>query len=385
MPEYRYEGVTSDGRREKGRISALHRDAATAALRERGLIPTSLKQIEQSQPSTAPGFGSVSVQRLAEFTRKFATLSKTDIPIMETFEILGDEEEGFLLPEACRHVAKEIAAGTSLSQAMASRPRAFSPLYVKMVEAGMRSGTLDIIADNMAKMYEAETALRKDITSKMVYPGILMVLCFCLAFILRFIPRFFDADITFISDDLFNFLMGFWIIIVGLVLFGITRPGYRIYREIGMRMPVIGSLMKNINLGRFCRIFGLQYSAGVPILEGLDVSKQVLQDERLSTAISGIQRRILGGMDLRDAMVATGMFPKRMVSMIGAGERAGGVDKMLEKLAEYYELDVRTASKIMTTVLYFIVFLSVAVTVAVVVINSYMGYWNMMGDIMEGM
>jgi len=375
VPEFRYECVDPSGKLKKGVVTAESRDGAVMSLRERGLIPTLVRELTVKQPVTAPGLGGVSVQRLAVYTRKFAELSKTDIPVSETFEILADEEEGMLLPEASRHVAKEISMGLPLGEAMASRPRVFSRLYIRMIEAGLRSGTLENVADNLAKLYEAENALRKKILSKLTYPFILLIFCFVAAFILRMVG--------FVSDALFASLMWLWVVIGMLVLIGMTRPGYAIYRRIAFRLPWIGNLMRNINLARFCRIFSLQYGAGVPVMEGLEVSREVLQDPGLEKAVNGIIRRINSGMDLRDAMAATGVFPRRVVGMVGTGERAGGVDLMLSKLAEYYDLDVDMQSTIMTTVLYFVVFLAVAGTVIAVVFSAWGSYFGMINDLID--
>lgn len=375
MPEYRYEGIDRAGRKSRGVMNANHREAAAAALREQGLVPISIKEKVKTEPRTVPGFGSVSVQRLAEFTRKFAALAKTDIPISEVFEILAEEESGSLLPEAASHVAREVGLGRMLGEAMTDRPRAFSPLYIKMVEAGITSGTLDKVADNLASLFESENQLRKDLYSRLAYPIGLLILSFLMSIILRFIG--------FITPQLFAGLMGFWMVIIGLVLFGMTRTGYRIYREIGMRLPFIGTFMKKINLARFCRIFGLQYAAGVPLLEGLEASRQVLQDSNIERAVRGIEKRVQGGMELREAMVSVGVFPKQMVGMVGVGERAGGVDRMLEKLAEYYELDIRTTATIMTTVIWFVVFLMVGVTVGAIVISAWGHYFGMIGELID--
>ena len=171
--------------------------------------------------------------------------------------------------------------------------------------------------------------------------------------------------------------------LVLLIALGMTRPGYAIYREIGFKLPWIGPLMRNINLGRFCRILALQYGAGIPVLEALDVSKEVLQDRQLESAVVRMKKQINNGLDLRDAMKELGVFPRRVIGMVGVGERAGGVDLMLEKLAEYYDLDISTQSSIMTTVLYFVVFLAVAVTVAIVVIGGYMHYFGIINELIN--
>lgn len=368
-------GRDESGKQVRGRIQAASRRLAVEALRKEGVIPTSLSEIVAVRPSTTPGFGSVSVARLAVYTRKFAQLIKTDIPLSEVFDILAEEEEGVLLPEASEYVARQIGQGTPLGEAMGARPRVFSRLYIKMVEAGLFSGTLDKVAGHLAKLYEAENVLRKKLLSKLTYPFILLAVCFLAALLLK--------AIGFIPPALFNGLMAFWLIIAGLGLFGMTRPGYKIYREIGLRLPAIGRLMRKINLARFCRVFGLQYAAGVPLLEGLDTSREVLQDSSLQRAVTSIQKRINAGMELRDAMIHTGVFPRRMVSMIGVGERGGGVEKMLEKMAEYYELEIDTESTILTTILYFVVYLAVAITVGVVVLSFWRSYFGMIEGLME--
>ena len=368
VAEFVYEGMDQSGRKQKGRLRAETKAAAIKAMRDKGLVPVSLKEIKERIPEYAPGIWGASIGRLAVFTRKFAQLVKTDVPISDIFEILAEEEESPLISEASSHVGKRIAVGTPIGEAMAERPRVFGRLYIRMVEAGLNSGTLDKVAENMAKMYETEHALRKNLQSKMTYPVILLAFCFLVAFLLK--------GLGFISPPLFGALMSFWGLIAALVAVGMTRPGYRIYREIGFRLPAIGAFMRNVNLARFCRIFGFQYAAGVPLLEALDISKTILQDYKLEHAVELLKKHINSGLDLRNAMMATGIFPRRVVEMVGVGEKGGGVDLMLEKLAEYYELDIQTQSTILATVLYYVAYLAVAVTVGMVVVSFYSGYWQ---------
>jgi len=377
MPEYRYECVDVSGRRISGRLRAETRDIAVEELRRQGYIPTSVLESGEGRQRSqyAPGFGGVSVNRLAIFTRKLATLVRTDIRLSETFEILADEEEGYLLPEAARHVADQVSRGVPLGEAMAQRPQVFSRLYIKMVEAGINSGNLDYVADNLAQLYENENALRKRIIGKLVYPAILLILSMLISLILR--------SFGMITTELFNMLLVIWAVVIGLVLLGRTRIGYSIYRQIGFRLPWIGDVMRKINLARFCRIFSLQFSAGVPMIESLETSKDVLQDPDLSKAIDHIKFRINEGSDLKDAMVSTGKFPRRMIAMVGTGEKAGGVEEMLDKLAEYYDLEIDSAAHAMTTIIYFVVYLGVALTVAIIVISSYQSYFGMISSLIN--
>lgn len=370
MLEFIYEGTDASGKKLRGLIEAESREGALISLRKKGVIITSIRQKPKREPAFAPGFGGISVGRLAVYTRKFAQLTKTDIPISEIFNILAEEEENPLLAEASQYVGKKVAVGEDIGEAMAAKPRVFGKLYIRMIQAGINSGTLDLVADNLAKMYESENALRKKLWSRLTYPFILLFVCFVISILLKFLG--------FIPAHVFVQIMIFWMIIAGLGVIGMTRPGYAVYRQIGFKLPAIGALMRNINLARFCRIFGLQYAAGVPVLEGLDVAREVLQDPALSSAVKRMQKQINDGMELRDAMVDAGVFPRRVVSMVGVGERGGGVDLMLEKLAEYYELDIDTQSTVLTTVLYFVVFLAVAVTVGIVVINFWTGYWRLL-------
>jgi type II secretory pathway component PulF len=375
VAEFTYSGFNASGQRRTGRLSAESRELAVISLKEQGLTPISVKEIGIRQPAYAPGLGGVSVGHLAIFTRKLATLIKTDIPISEVLSILSDEEESSFLREALDHVRERVAAGSPLGEAMADRPRVFSKLYIRMVEAGMSSGTLDLVADNLAQLFESEAALRKQLLGKLAYPIILLGFCFLAGFILR--------AIGFLSNEVFATILSFWAFIGVLAVFGMTKVGYAIYREIGFNLPFIGTFMRNINLARFCRILGLQYAAGVPVLQALDVSKEVLQDRRLESAIISLKREINNGLDLRDAMKLVGVFPQRVVGMVGVGERAGGVDLMLEKLAEYYELDIQTQSSIMTTVIYLTVYMIVLITGAIMVIGGYMHYYGMIGELIN--
>jgi type II secretory pathway component PulF len=376
MPEYVYRGINSAGQRRAGKLEAESREIAINALKKKGLTPLSVHETGQWRgPQNAPGLGGISVSHLAIFTRKFAQLLKTDMPITVVLGVLADEEESPFVREAIEHMGDRISQGSSIENAMAERPRVFSKLYIRMIQAGLTSGTLDLVADNLAKLYETEAAMRKQMIGKLAYPVALLGFCFLAGIVLRMV--------NFITPALFAMIQGVWLMVILLVVFGATRLGYRIYREIGFRLPGIGALMRNINLARFCRIFGLQYAAGVPVLEGLDVAREVLQDGSLANAVVTMKRHINNGLDLRDAFAKTGVFPKRVVGMVGVGEKGGGVDLMLEKLAEYYELDIATQSSILTTVIYFAVYLAVAITVGIMVISGYMSYFGLINSLIN--
>jgi len=364
--------MDASGKRVRGITTAGSREAAVLKLKKLGLAPTSLTELRKRNPTSAPIFGKVNVKALSIYTRKFAELVKSGIALSEIFEILAEEEEYPILREASTFLAGEVAKGRGLAESMSARPMCFSPLYIRMIEAGMQSGTLDRISQNLAKLYETESVFRQKLIAKLWYPAILLFVCFLLSLLTR--------SFGVLSESVFSAMMFFWFCVAIIIVFGMTRVGYKIYRTIGFRLPWIGNYMRKINLARFCRIFGLQYSAGVPVLEGLDVAKQTLQDPQLSSAVTGMQKRINAGMDLREAMVATGVFPKRMVSMVAAGEVAGGVELMLEKLAEYYELDIETGSTIMATVIWFVVFFAVAITILAVVVSLYQSYWSMFDE-----
>jgi type IV pilus assembly protein PilC len=375
MPEYNYRCVDKSGKRVNGRVEAGSRQLAVVVLRQKGLVPTAVDEFRPPAAPTASPFGSVKIGRLATYTRQFAQLSKTDIPLSEIFGILSAEEEGMLLCEASAHVAKQVAKGRMLADAMQERPRVFSKLYIKMIDAGLRSGTLDMVAQNLARMYEAESALRTKFTSKMVYPVVLLGFAFLVSMLL--------SALGWIPKPFVMAIIGVWIILLSLVAFGMTRLGYGIYREIGFRLPWIGSTMRKINLARFCRIFGLQYASGIPLLEGLETARDVMQDTQLEGAITRVIEYLNDGMELKEAMIMAGVFPRQVISMIGVGERAGGVEFMLEKLAEYYELDADAQADRMSTAAYFVVYLAVAITVGIVVISFWAGYWRMIGTLID--
>jgi type II secretory pathway component PulF len=376
MPDFVFKGISSSGQRRAGRLEAENREIAIELIKKRGLTPISVNEVGSAAgPRNAPGLGGISVSHLAIFTRKFAQLTKTDMPLTVALDVLADEEENTWVREAVEHVGNRISQGADLETSMSERPRVFSKLYIKMIQSGMKSGTLDLVADNLAKLYETESAIRKQMIGKLAYPVALLGFCFLAGVVLRMV--------NFITPVLFALLQSFWVLIAILVVFGMTRVGYGLYREIGFRLPGIGALMRNINLARFCRIFGIQYAAGVPVLEGLDVAREVLQDGRLENAIVTMKRHINNGVDLRDAFAKTGVFPKRVVGMVGVGEKGGGVDLMLEKLAEYYELDISTQTSILTTVIYFAVYLAVAITIGIMVISGWSSYFGIINSLIN--
>jgi type IV pilus assembly protein PilC len=370
MFKYRYIAYDNFGKKQSGYVEADSKDAAVAQVKNQGLQPTALYGPYGRQP----GAGGINISRvrmksLAAYTRKFSQLYKAGVGMDEIFTILGDEEESRLLRNVSKELAADINNGMNIEDALRKYPLIFPPLFSALFKAGMDGGTLDDVADRLATLYEKESELRTQMWTKLVYPITLLVIAILASiFLTRFVP--------FFPRELATGIITFWAIVVGLIIFFCTPVGYPILRSVLLFTPYIGQLMRKTNLSRFCRILGLLYNSGVPLLESLDLSKQTLQDPRLSNSINRVKDYVNQGDNLATAMKKAGMISQRVISMVAVGERGGSVDEMLKKMSAYYDIEIEHQQQVLLVAAYFVAYLLVAITIGIIVISFWVGYWR---------
>ncbi len=370
MSKFRYIAYNAHGKRLSGYVEAASRDAAVAQVKGQGLHPTALYG-PYGRERTAGSFNlsRVRIKALAAFTRKFSQLYKAGVGLDEIFGLLGEEEDNRLLRNVSKKLANDVSTGMQFEEALGKYPAIFPPLFIILFKTGMEAGTLDEVANRLADLYEKESALRIQMWSKLAYPIAMLGFALLVAFIVaRFVPWF--------PPSLAYSLFTFWGIVIGLIIFFSTPIGYPILRSILMRLPYIGPLMLKTNLSRFCRILGLLYESGVPLLQALDHAQQTLQDPRLSDSIRQVKAWVNEGADLATAMRKARMIPQRVVSMVAVGERGGGVSEMLQKISAYYDIEIEHQQQVLLVVAYFTSYMMMAVTVGIIVISFWAGYWR---------
>ncbi len=392
MSVFVWKGRTAGGEVRAGEIEADSREDALARLRRQRIITT---QVRPKSRDISFSFGKrkkgVSKRDLAIFTRQFSTMIDAGLPLVQCLEILSKQTESPSFRDVISSVMHDVEAGTTLAEALAKRPHAFDSLYVNMVEAGEAGGILDKILQRLATYIEKAEALRRKVKSAMTYPAV--VLCVAgaaMAFMLLcIIPVFakvfadFGGELplpTQIVVDLSDFLKKAWWIIGALIAAAIlalkryraTERGRRHTDRLLLRSPILGDLIRKASIARFTRTLGTMISSGVPILAGLDITAKTSGNAVVEDAIQATKTSIREGETIATPLRQSRVFPPMVVQMISVGEETGALDKMLEKIANFYDEEVNTAVDTLTSIIEPVMIVVMGVGVGGMVVSMYL-------------
>jgi type IV pilus assembly protein PilC len=337
----------------------------------------------------------VNLKDLAVFSRQFATMINSGLPLLRTLGILETQSESTELKRVVNDMRLEVEKGSSLSSSMAKHPRAFSKLYISMVKAGETSGNLDQVLLRLADQIESEVALRHKIKSAMTYPIVVMVMVSLIlaAMLLFVVPTFKDLYSSLggtlplptrvllaVSDAFRKF---FWLF--GLVAFGLayafrkwkaTDKGALKWDKIKLKIPIFGTLFHKAALSRFSRTLSVLTRSGVPILQSLDIVAETVNNALIAEAVKDVQSSVKEGESLAAPLSRHEVFPPMVVQMLAVGEETGALDTMLEKIADFYDDEVTAAVESLTSLIEPVMIGIVGGAVGTIVICLYMPLFN---------
>jgi type IV pilus assembly protein PilC len=312
----------------------------------------------------------IKLEDLTIFTQQLAAMLDAGLPLVGALEALEEQTENPVFQIIIRNVKNEVTAGRSFSESCADYPRAFPNLFVSMVEAGEASGSLSEILEKTSTYFEDTVKLVKQVKGALVYPAVVISLAIVLVNVLLIfvIPVFsemfdgFDAELpkpTQLLIGLSDFLKSYIIfIIIGLYAaywltkkFVATPRGRIIKDNVIIKIPVVGELMRKVNLSRFCRTYAILMRSGVPILKTLSIVASASGNTFVENACKGISRHISQGGQVSDVVALDPYFPPMVKHMSRAGERTGNVDGMLVKVADFYDSEVDTLVKALTSLM----------------------------------
>lgn len=392
MSVYVWKGRTASGEVRGGEVNAHDREGALAQLRRKRIITTQVRpKAKEITFSFRKGKRGVKKKDLAVFTRQFSTMIDSGLPLVQCLDILSKQTEDPGFREVITEVMHDVEAGTTLAEALGKRPRAFDTLFVNMVDAGEAGGILDKILQRLATYIEKAEALRRKIKSAMTYP--VVVLCVAGAamifMLLCIIPVFADVFADFggelplptrIVVGLSNFVkQAWWIIAAVFAAFIFALKRY--YRTEGgreridallLRAPIVGDLIRKASIARFTRTLGTMISSGVPILAGLDITARTAGNKIIENAIQATKVSIREGETIAAPLRDSEVFPPMVVQMISVGEETGALDKMLEKIANFYDEEVNTAVDTLTSVIEPVMIVIMGVGVGGMVVSMYL-------------
>jgi type IV pilus assembly protein PilC len=380
------------GKVVKGRLDGENKDAVQARLTQMGYIILELDQQGALASLGEIKFGTgVKVKDVTIFARQFATMINAGLSLTKCLSILGAQTESVALRGVITQIAKDVEAGQSLSDSLGKHPKVFQPIFVNMVRAGETGGVLDEVLQRIADHLEAEAALKAKVKSAMTYPIamfclVIIVLAAMMIFVVPTFEKMFKdmggtlPPITQFLVDASHFVASIWgvVALIGIVSavfvfkWWSKGPGKTIWDATTLNMPIFGSLVRKISLARFCRTFGTLVSAGVPILTALDIVADTSGNNIVAGAVRHARAAIKEGETLAKPLAESKVFPSMVVQMIGVGEETGALDNMLNKVADFYDEEVSTATDGLTSLIEPLMMASLGVIVGGMVIALYL-------------
>ncbi len=395
MAIFRYSAKDNTGRLISGQIEADSDAMVVDRLRDMGFFITNLERMVERTDvfQFLQGLTGIGLKDLAIFSRQFATMVNSGLSLVRTLNILEQQSSNRRLKEIVAQVRVDVEAGRPLSDAMGRHPKAFSSLYVNMVKAGETGGVLDEVLQRVATYLEKEQALRAKIKSAMVYPILLTTAALGGLFFMTIVilPQF---------ENLFKELGGsgalplptqiamavsagirsYWYIFFAIFIVGgfvlrryLQTPGGRVrYDRFKLKMPVVGELNRKIVVARFTRTLGTLIASGVPIMQSLEVVSKAIDNTVIGSAIDAVRASIREGQTIAIPLQFSGVFPPMVVQMAKVGEETGALEQMLEKVADFYDVEVESTVASLTSLLEPILIIFMGVIVGAMVISLYL-------------
>lgn len=372
MPSYVYKARDAAGKPVKGTMQAVSKEELTEKLYKMGYLTT---QASEALPgirleSLWERFRRIGTEDLIMFNVQLANLIHAGIPLLASLETLTQQIENKRLRETVGSVVRMVEGGETFSEALSRHPRIFSGLFVSLVKAGEASGKLDTILTRYAAYAEEQAELKEKVTGALFYPAILLlagigVTLFIVTFIIpQFAEIFTRAGIRLPLPTLILYQIGttikqFWISILlfaaaawlGVSLYGASARGRIHFDRLKLKFPLLGPLFRKAAISRFARTLGMLVASGVPILESLEIVREVIGNEVLGRVVGNVRDAVEKGEKISEPLRISGEFPPDTVRMIAVGEETGGLDEMLDKVSDFYDRSVGYTIKKLTTVL----------------------------------
>jgi type IV pilus assembly protein PilC len=401
MSTFAFRAVDVAGVPSRGEVEAGSKDQVSEQLRQRGLIALDVSEKREGLKleDAFKRWRTIGMRDLAVFSRQFATLNASGMPMLRTLRTLEAQSENELLQEAIAGVCEDVEAGSSLAQAMERYPNVFDNLYRSLVRSGEASGQLEEALDRIAHQLEKLDALHRQIRSAITYPA--FVFCFALAVMLAvvafIVPVFVGVfktisastpgvspklpAITQVTVNISGAVTGYWFIIlpaiaalaVGFLRLKKTDVGRSWWDRLKMRIPAhIGDVVHKVALARWSRTLSGGVAAGVPLLQAIKVTGQTSGNVMIEQAMDEVYDSVKSGGSIAAPLERSDVFPAMVTHMVAVGEETGQLDEMLSKIADFYEAEVDAKVKALTALIEPLMIIFVGGVVGFIVISMYM-------------
>lgn len=404
MPVFAFEAVDTTGKKIRQEVEAGNKADAIQQIKSRGLRPTKLQEKKgatAAKAAPAEGekkgglrlFDRVTQQQITQFTQQLATLQDAGLPIVRSLKILSEQMDPGRFKDQIDTVTGDVEQGSTFSESLEKFPGTFDNLFVAMVKAGEAGGVLDVILDRLSDFMEKSLRLKKKVKGAMIYPIVVSTVAVTILGIIMtvVIPKFEEmfADIgsslplptqilLTISNTVGNvwFLLGLPVFIVvavvGYKAIASSDGGGRLIDNFKLRAPIFGQIIRKSTISRFCRTLGTLIASGVPILEALSIVRDAVGNRVIADAIQDVHGSIREGESIAQPLAASGVFDPLLVNMIDIGEETGELDKMLNKIADNYDLDVDVLVDSLSSLLEPVLIVGMGIAVAFIVIALFL-------------
>lgn len=387
-----YEWIALDkrGTKMKGEMQAKNANLVKAELRRQGMNPQTVR--EKSKPLFGASGSRIKPRDIAVFSRQIATMMASGVPMVQAFDIITGGQRNPRMKNMLADIKTSIEGGSTLYESLGRHPVQFDELFRNLVRAGESAGVLDTVLDTVATYKERIEAIKSKIKKALFYPMMVLAVALLVSMILLIfvVPVFtqvfkdagadlpaFTKMIVATSDFVKNNVFFMLVVLIGSIVGALAAYKrsdrfVHLVDRMSLRIPVIGNILRQSAIARFARTLGVTFRAGVPLVEALDAVAGATGSVTYGEAIKRIREDVAVGHQLQLAMRQTGIFPNMVVQMTAIGEESGALDKMLFKVAEFYEEEVNNAVDTLSTLLEPMIMVIIGVLVGGMVVGLYL-------------
>ncbi len=410
MPQFAYSAINAQGAETSGEVHAADLSAARDALFNGGLLAERIAEIKAQAPTkTKAGFfdKKVAPKSLQVFSRQFATMIEAGLSVVTALVILEEQTDDLALGKVIDDVREQVETGALLSEAMASHPDVFSRLYVAMVEAGEAAGVLDTVLDRVAIQIEKEQKIKRRVKGAMIYPMVVLtfatlVMTGMLMFLVPIFVKIFDQlggelptltqYVLYASNALRHplvpglpipgvvFFAGFAIgFIVWFRRWKKTEGGREKWDKFKLRIPMqIGIVVRKVAMARWSRTLSTLIASGVDIMRALEITAQTAGNWVVEEETIALRHRVEEGSSIAQPLIESVVFPPMIAQMVKIGEETGELEKMLSKVADFYEDEVDASITALTSIIEPMMMVGVGVMVGIIIISMYLPMFKLL-------
>lgn len=387
MNSYAYLIIDKKGKEKKGTMEAINEDIVKASLKAEGHLLISITPQNVLTKDIQFNFGNpIKPRNLSVFCRQFVSILSAGVSIINALDMLSEQTENKVLAKAIKGVQIAVEKGETLADAMAAEKKIFPGLLIHMVEAGEASGDLEIVFERMAEHFEKDTKLKAQVKKAMIYPIVVGIVAIAVIFVMmlvvipNFVGIFQDMNMDlpamtrmvigmsdFVREKWFLIVIVVALMILGFHIFKRSGNGRFILGNLALKLPLFGKIITKSNSSRLARTLSTLITAGIPMIEALDITAKIMDNVIAKQALIDAKDEVIKGIPLSVPIRNSGIFPPMVCQMIKIGEESGNLESMLEKLADYYDEEVKIATESLTAVLEPMIIVVLALVVGVLI------------------